>query len=144
MISRTMLSTAVLLACLAAARAASCPETWTLGTCASCANSCYWISSSQSLYANWHDAGVACQAKDPRAHLVSVADLAENTFLVETMGAAGPSSWIGLNDIATEGQFAWSDGSAISFTNWGTGQPDDYKHEQDCVKFDPPKHGSDR
>jgi len=37
----------------------------------------------------------------------------------------GVNTWIGLNDIGTEGTFTWADDSALgSYTNWNTGEPD--------------------
>ena len=44
-------------------------------------------------------------------------------------------TWTGLNDISTEGQFTWSDGSAVSFSNWLSGQPDKAHKLEDCVKI---------
>ena len=38
-------------------------------------------------------------------------------------GIPGTSSWIGLSDIQGEGEFFWSDGSALNFTNWNWNQP---------------------
>ena len=40
---------------------------------------------------------------------------------------------IGLNDMAVEGQFEWSDGSAVDFQNWRSGQPDSYGGGEDTV-----------
>ena len=40
--------------------------------------------------------------------------------------------WIGLHDRNTEGTFEWVDGSTVSYTNWNSGQPDDYWGE-DCA-----------
>eukprot|EP00978_Attheya_sp_CCMP212_P032574 scaffold127978_cov65-Attheya_sp.AAC.2 len=39
---------------------------------------------------------------------------------------------LGLTDIATEGNWVWSDGSEVSFTKWGGMQPDNSNNE-DCV-----------
>ena len=43
--------------------------------------------------------------------------------------------WIGLNDVSTEGTFTWSDGSAVTFTNWSPGQPSAAQKLEDCVKM---------
>jgi len=53
--------------------------------------------------------------------------------------------WIGYNDRTTEGSFVW-DGrsSATGYTNWDTGQPDNFGSPpigQDCVSLD---HGNGR
>ena len=51
-------------------------------------------------------------------------------------------SWIGLNDIASEGSFEWVDGSTYdsSYAPWSGGQPDDTDGNDasaDCVVFNP-------
>ncbi|GFO14235.1 Brevican core protein, partial [Plakobranchus ocellatus] len=40
--------------------------------------------------------------------------------------------WIGLNDIRTENNFVWSDGTPTLWSNWRSGQPDNWRNE-DCV-----------
>uniref|UniRef100_A0A914WTF4 Fibrinogen C-terminal domain-containing protein n=1 Tax=Plectus sambesii TaxID=2011161 RepID=A0A914WTF4_9BILA len=39
--------------------------------------------------------------------------------------------WLGGNDIALNGNFTWTDGSAWGYANWGPGQPD---LTQQCVE----------
>jgi len=58
--------------------------------------------------------------------------------LIAVMGAASqerdisnvaPSQgwfWVGATDLVTEGTFIWDDGTPMSFTNWVSGQPDNY------------------
>lgn len=47
--------------------------------------------------------------------------------------------WIGLNDIAVEGTYTWTDGSTVYYTDWYSGpgfkQPDDalQPDDEDCV-----------
>jgi hypothetical protein len=45
-----------------------------------------------------------------------------------------PAWWIGLNDLATEGTYAWDDGTALAYTNWYAGQPNDPGGTSDCVE----------
>ena len=45
------------------------------------------------------------------------------------------SYWIGLNDIKQEGVYVWSSGQPITYSNWNSHQPDDYRHSEDCVEF---------
>ena len=52
------------------------------------------------------------------------------TFL--THSGLGRDSWIGLNDQATEGAFAWSDNSTVDFMAWNGADPDGGE-EENCV-----------
>ena len=45
-------------------------------------------------------------------------------------------AWLGLNDIAEEGVWVWSDGSPVTLTKFGHGQPDNFWNE-DCVEMNP-------
>ena len=38
-----------------------------------------------------------------------------------------------MNDIGAEGKFSYTDGTAVDFTYWGSGQPDNYGGDEDCV-----------
>ena len=40
---------------------------------------------------------------------------------------------IGMTDTAVHGEFVWLDGTAVEFTNWGGGQPDDPSSGEHCV-----------
>ncbi|XP_022092945.1 alpha-N-acetylgalactosamine-specific lectin-like [Acanthaster planci] len=68
------------------------------------------------------------------SHLASVLDEAEASFLADLIKRSGstPHAWIGLLDIALEGYWSWLDGSPLSSTQWGPGQPDNSGNE-DCV-----------
>ena len=91
---------------------------------------CYW----RSTYATpWTEADSACATYGSGAHLASVHSLLENAFIVQTYNYS--ESWIGLNDIQAEGQFVWSDGSVVDFTDWAPKQPDNYQGVQDCVRM---------
>ncbi|MDE0555031.1 MAG: lectin-like protein [Candidatus Poribacteria bacterium] len=37
----------------------------------------------------------------------------------------GQPSWIGLNDIAREGQWQWDNGEPLTYTNWRVQEPHD-------------------
>ncbi|XP_042633039.1 pulmonary surfactant-associated protein D-like isoform X2 [Cyprinus carpio] len=60
---------------------------------------------------------------------------AENQALLKLVVSSGLSSkkpYIGVTDRETEGRFVNTEGKQLTFTNWGPGQPDDYKGLQDC------------
>lgn len=52
-------------------------------------------------------------------HLVSIGTEQEQVFVRNTFGGG----WIGLNDIAQEGTFVWSDGSPVTYLRWRSGEP---------------------
>ncbi|XP_073671216.1 uncharacterized protein [Paramisgurnus dabryanus] len=58
----------------------------------------------------------------------------ENKALVKLSVASGLSfnPYIGATDRDKEGQFVDTDGKPLTFTNWASGQPDDYLGAQDC------------
>ena len=62
------------------------------------------------------------QATTENVYLVSINDEAENDWLHGVF--EGEHFWIGLNDIAEEGQWVWHSGEPITYTNWS-------KHERD-------------
>ena len=60
-------------------------------------------------------------------HLASVSDAAENGFIYNTfanVSGSGPV-WLGLTDYITAGAFVYTNGDPLSYTQWGSGQPDD-------------------
>ena len=42
--------------------------------------------------------------------------------------------WIGYNDRAMRGSYAWTDNARTTYTNWFNGQPDDAARRGSCVK----------
>ena len=76
---------------------------------------------------SWAAAEAACGARG--AHLARIASVGENE-LVRSLCAE--ACWIGFNDIAAEGAWAWSDGgpSTPGYTNWSTGEPNGQADEQ--------------
>ena len=78
--------------------------------------------------ATWQDAEQACEA--PGGHLVKIDDAAENAFIDSTFH---PTSylWTGLTD--NDGSFAWTDGTAPTYTNFAE-QPD--VDGSSCVELD--------
>ena len=56
------------------------------------------------------------QAAEEEAYLVSINDAAENAWLQGIFER--DSFWIGLNDLAEEGQWVWHSGEPVTYTNW--------------------------
>ncbi|MDB9535241.1 Calx-beta domain-containing protein, partial [Dolichospermum planctonicum CS-1226] len=74
---------------------------------------------------SWTDAQAQAQALG--GNLVTINDPTENQFLVTAFGSE--YFWIGLNDIAAEGNFAWVNGESSKYTNWYYNQPDNSNNE---------------
>uniref|UniRef100_A0A665UEP1 C-type lectin domain-containing protein n=1 Tax=Echeneis naucrates TaxID=173247 RepID=A0A665UEP1_ECHNA len=52
----------------------------------------------------------------------------------------GSSKWIGLKHNPTEGGednecYSWSDGTPLSHTNWGSGEPNNHDNREECVEM---------
>jgi len=61
-------------------------------------------------------------------HLATINDQAENdwirqTFTGDTGGPNNDRFWIGLNDIDSEGNHVWANGSSSAYRNWHAGNP---------------------
>nr|XP_020476711.1 macrophage mannose receptor 1-like isoform X2 [Monopterus albus] len=67
------------------------------------------------------------------ANLVSIHSEEEEVFLSQYSKAS--SKWIGLKANPTEGGYSWSDGSPLSHTNWGEGEPNNHDGREDCVEM---------
>lgn len=63
------------------------------------------------------------QAAAEGAYLVAINDESEQNWLQAVFG--GQPSWIGLNDIAQEGQWQWDSGEPLTYTNWRAQEPHD-------------------
>ncbi|XP_069563005.1 CD209 antigen-like protein C [Brachyistius frenatus] len=91
----------------------TCPEGWTIFRF-----SCYRLS---DLSGSWDTGREDC--RDRAAHLVVIESLEEQEFLSTFTKLP---VWIGLNDNETEGTWKWIDGTPLTFTDWATGQPDEW------------------
>jgi len=71
----------------------------------------------------WNAAGAACQLL--LADLVVVDHKLENEFIVDAIQQVANRGWIGLSDLALEGQFVWVDGQPLDpdIKLWANGEP---------------------
>ncbi|MGV3636755.1 MAG: HYR domain-containing protein, partial [Flavobacteriales bacterium] len=94
----------------------------------------YYVSNNTS---DWVTANNGATATG--GHLVSITSPEENAWIASL--TAGQILYIGLNDIAVEGQFVWTSGEPVSFEAWADDQPDNgYVLNQDwgAINFDSP------
>ena len=121
---------AILTAVVLSLSLASRSEGATILQTATFGNSTYQLlgSSADGAGIRWSDA--EAYAVSVGAHLTEVGSAAENNFLFQTFGKAQfgsqlpvDSLYIGFTDQASEGNFVWSNGATVSYTNWGPGEP---------------------
>ena len=68
-----------------------------------------------------------------KAYLVDIYSAEDNSFVATV--TKGVYSWIGYNDIASEGHFVWDNtGAKSSYTNWAHSEPNDLNGE-DCAQM---------
>jgi hypothetical protein len=69
-------------------------------------------------------------------HLATIRNATENAT-VAALVANSPAAFLGANDLVTEGAFLWPDGSAVTYTNWRTGEPNNggpmATYQEDCA-----------
>uniref|UniRef100_A0A8C6WEB0 C-type lectin domain-containing protein n=1 Tax=Neogobius melanostomus TaxID=47308 RepID=A0A8C6WEB0_9GOBI len=80
---------------------------------------------------SWQAAYEDCVSRG--ADLVSIHNQEEEEFLA--LYSKGTSKWIGLKNNPTEGGYSWSDGTPLSHTNWGHGEPNNHEGREDCVEM---------
>ncbi len=112
------------------------------GTCGSCNGSnipgfVYMGSYGGSEYycstntANWANANQICESNG--GYLACIGSQEENAYLANILTLQ--SAWIGLQDGDNDGQFTWSCGDDLDYTNWYPGQPNNYNGNQECVEM---------
>lgn len=84
----------------------------------------------------WNEASAIAQGLTccgSTGHLATITDAAENDFIRLNLG--GVRGWIGINDKASEGNFQWVTGEAVSYTNWNPGEPNNSAGVEDCAEI---------
>ena len=79
-------------------------------------------------YDTWvvHEANAQSIGSD--IHLASIHSQAENNYMASLI-TAHQHMWIGLNDVASEGDYVWVDGTPFDFVNWASGEPNNSNNE---------------
>ncbi len=76
------------------------------------------------------------QARSLGGNLVTINDIAEESWLKQTFGTN--ELWIGLTDKDSEGNFQWISGEKITYTNWAPTEPNntsDFGSDADFVRM---------
>jgi subtilase family serine protease len=88
----------------------------------------YWLSEARGT---WYEA--QSEALSAGGHLVSIHSQAEQDFLEQGFLSPTIRYWVGLTDAndqgTTEGNFVWSSGEAVTYTNWADGEPNNLNDE---------------
>lgn len=79
---------------------------------------------------DWMTQKTACGTDNPRAYLAIPDDATELAALDGVAGAA--QYWVGIDDMAVEGQFVTVKGAAATFLPWAPGEPNNQMNS-DCV-----------
>ncbi|KAF3833777.1 hypothetical protein F7725_024981, partial [Dissostichus mawsoni] len=100
----------------------------------------FWFSFNNRCYKyiatdmDWSDAEFNCVSEG--ANLVSIHSQGEENFvksLIKNFDPAEGYTWIGLSDTQKDGRWMWSDGCAVKFFTWSSGEPSNYGGYEDCV-----------
>ncbi|XP_072020401.1 macrophage mannose receptor 1-like [Amphiura filiformis] len=92
---------------------------------------CYYVSDATLNWRRtWADADVWCN--DNGGNLVSIHSDEEQAFVNQVLKRAVSSYWIGLREYTVEGDYTWTDSSALDYTNWNPGEPNDHNGEEQC------------
>uniref|UniRef100_A0A673HA34 C-type lectin domain-containing protein n=1 Tax=Sinocyclocheilus rhinocerous TaxID=307959 RepID=A0A673HA34_9TELE len=87
---------------------------------------------------SWQAARDDCLARG--ADLVSIHSPEEEIFL--SSYSKGKTKWIGLSVNPVEGGYHWSDGTPVSHTNWGHGEPNNHNGRENCVEMVTTENGT--
>ena len=87
----------------------------------------------------WGGAEAHCQAMGgPEFSQVRVDDATEDSWIYQTaLAIQRQDYWLGLNDLASEGVWVWTDGHAVGpedYLHWNGGEPNNANNE-DCAHF---------
>jgi hypothetical protein len=106
----------------------------------------YLVCSAYSERRTWTEARDWCATRGYA--LATIGDATENVWLDNELDGIDRNTeyWIGANDRTTEMSWRWvSDGSAATYTNWGSGEPNNdgsFGAEEDCAEIQPSNSGA--
>ncbi len=63
--------------------------------------------------------------------LATIANAAENVYIAHYLGNNG--ALLGLSDELTEGTFVWNNSTPFAYSNWSTGEPNNFNNSEDYL-----------
>ncbi|XP_071488284.1 macrophage mannose receptor 1-like [Diadema antillarum] len=85
----------------------------------------------------WAEANADCQKRQGRlAQVLSSYDQRTINYMLydnKEKLLTSKGAWLGLNDRMHQMTYEWVDGSEVTYTNWNSGEPDDFAEAQDCI-----------
>jgi len=85
----------------------------------------------QSL--TWSDCKTLCDSLN--SSMLCITDSATNSWVANQIGSSTPA-WIGLSDLPEQnGKYRWVAGCASTYTNWGSGEPNNLGTESCAVVY---------
>ncbi len=83
-------------------------------------------------YKTWSEAKAFCESLG--GHLVTITDPQEQLFVEGLIGSNARNVYfIGGTDRGTEGEWTWVTGEPWEYTNWKSGEPDNWHGESHCL-----------
>ena len=76
----------------------------------------------------WYDAKSICEHMG--GHLATITSEGENSF-VYSLAQGQMAAWLGATDAAQEGSWQWITGESYSYSNWSSGNPDNYSNNDE-------------
>lgn len=64
----------------------------------------------------------------------------DDMYQTGSTGVPDSAAWIGLNDLAREGEFTWDRNVRLNikkYLNWSDGEPNNANGEEDCCNLNP-------
>ena len=80
----------------------------------------------------WHEAERCCV--EWGGHLASIHSDQENRA-VNAIRNENHWTWIGLNDIAEEGNYVWTDGTPYDYNNYAPDEPNNHDVRENCINL---------
>ena len=80
---------------------------------------------------DWDEAKAYCEARG--GHLATITSEEEDAFVQKLAPSGG--CWVGATDRETEGTWKWITGETWSYTNWGSGEPNNANSGEDALEF---------